>query len=248
MRSEVTPEVEIEVGPLRRRMHVALGGLLGDAVIGVRAARLGLGRRHGPAVAVERHRAGVDQPRDLVFHAQLENIEGAFDVGPKSVDGVGKRADDRDLTGDIADCVQSAREGRFHLRRHRHVATQKLGSLPARPRAGRWTRCPPPITACPSASRRRHRWEPIKPAPPVTRILISHAPSACNPGTRGHIVPRTDQRRSCLPRWRTPMHSAADCIGSSHRASILPHQWLRFAALRSRHLVNADPAAINCAS
>ena len=38
-------EIETEVWPLRRRVDVALGRLLGDPVIGVRAGGLGLGRR-----------------------------------------------------------------------------------------------------------------------------------------------------------------------------------------------------------
>ena len=102
-------EVETEVGPLRGRMHVALGGELGDAVVGIRLARLALGRRHGPAVAVERHRAGIDQPRHLVLQAQLQNVQRAFDVGAQVRDRIGEGADDRDLTGDVADRIQSAR-------------------------------------------------------------------------------------------------------------------------------------------
>ena len=110
-------EIEAEVGPLRSCMHVALGGELGDAVVGIRQAGFALGRRHGLAVAVERHRAGIDQPRHLVLQAQLENVQRAFDIGAQVRGRIGEGADDRDLTRDVADRVQAAGEGRLDLRK-----------------------------------------------------------------------------------------------------------------------------------
>ena len=83
-------EIETQVGPLRGCVDVSLGRMLGDPVVGVRPARLGLRRRHRLAVAVQRHRAGVEQPRHFVLQAQLQNIHRAFDVGPQIGDRVGE--------------------------------------------------------------------------------------------------------------------------------------------------------------
>ena len=103
-------------------------------------------------------------------------------------------------------------------------------------------------TACPSARRRRHRWEPMNPAPPVTRILIPHTPPARERASPRKSVPPGAEKtewsathgnaHACNVRNAEAFRSRTAC-GSAAFASILPHQCFAAAILASRHLVNA---------
>src|SRR5690606_25967424 len=66
-------EVEAEVGADGGSMDVALGGVLGDTVVGVGLAGFGFRRRDPFAVAVGRHGARIDEPWHTMLHALLNH-------------------------------------------------------------------------------------------------------------------------------------------------------------------------------
>jgi hypothetical protein len=146
----------------------------------------------------------------------------------------------------MADRIQSAGEYRFHLRWHRHVAALILGS-------GRYGLAPAVglvvdhrygMALGEEAMAQVRTYEPG-----ATRNENSHLsrPSAYKRWEPAKAIALgTDQRWVCRTRWRMPMHSVADCIGSTlahpscHTDAPLPRSGFATSCQR-------DHGAINCA-
>src|SRR2546428_746895 len=102
-------------------MDVTLGCVLRDAVI-----------RHGPAIgvfwsgkhvaiAIDGHRARVEQTRDAVAQTQLNHVYGSLEVGADVGQRVAERPYERYLPGDLADGVEPGGKALLQFWRTRHV-------------------------------------------------------------------------------------------------------------------------------
>ena len=97
---------DIDVRPGPGHVHVALGRVLRDAVVGDRYARDILGRRNELGLAVGRHRARVDETRHAGLDASAQHVHGSDDVRPQVHLGLGEREPDARLPGDVEHGVE----------------------------------------------------------------------------------------------------------------------------------------------
>ena len=148
---------------------------------GVRLAHGQVLRR---GVAVERPAAGGEHDAlGLGLTRPLEDVQRADDVDGGVVGGLGDRDPDVGLRGEMEDELGPPAGHQFDDRRRRDVEMVDRGAPGRRcPRASARLDSEPveksstTSTSWPSASSRSTRFEPMKPAPPVTRVRM-HRPS-----------------------------------------------------------------------
>ena len=173
---------------------VALGRVLRHAVVRDGNARDVLGRRDEVGLAVGGHRARVHEPRHTRLDAAAQHVHRSDDVRPQIDLGLGEREPDARLSGDVEHRVEAL--VREELVDERPIADVALdegragGDVLARRPVERLSST---VTSKPSASSRSVRCEPMNPAPPVTRHVLTAAGATSSPRMSSSVtrdVPR----------------------------------------------------------
>jgi len=108
-------------------VDVALGGILGCPVEGSGIGRFVLRRRNPGRIAVDRHRAGKNEPWHTEFEAVFEDLDRAPDVDSQIFSWIRVGELDRRLSGDVENRIRNRIEGKAKIVVGPHIATNEIG-------------------------------------------------------------------------------------------------------------------------